>query len=50
MTGEFLKELGIDMIDNNNIGAKHLGKKGLHMTPYGTSRLAMNYIQVLKKL
>ena len=50
MTNKQFTSLGSDIIDNSNIETKHLGKKGLHMTPYGTARLAMNYIQVLKKL
>ena len=43
MTNKYLHELGIDIIRNSNIMLKHLGKKGLHMTPYDTARLAMNF-------
>ena len=50
MTNKNLKNLGEDIIDNSNIETKHLGRKGLHMNSYGTSRLAMNIIRVLKKL
>ena len=50
MTNKNFKNLGEDIIDNSNIGTKHLGRIGLHMTPYGTSRLAMNIIRVLKML
>ena len=50
MTNKYISDLGIDIIDNSNITAKHIGQKGHHLTPYGTARLAMNYIQVLKSL
>ena len=50
MTNKYLSDLDVEIIDNSNITAKHLGKKGHHLTPYGTARLAMNYIQVLKYL
>ena len=47
---ESLENQGHHVINNSNIDRKHLGKKGHHMTPYGTSRLAMNFIRVLKTL
>ena len=50
MTNSKLNSVGIDIIDNNNITRKHLGKKGHHMTPYGTGRLAINIINTLKSL
>ena len=50
MTNKNLMNLGEDVIDNSNIETKHLGRKGLHMNSYGTSRLAMNIIRFLKKL
>ena len=50
ITNTKLNTVGVDIIDNNNITRKHLGKKGHHMTPYGTGRLAMNIINTLKSL
>ena len=50
ITNTKLNSVGVDIIDNNNITRKHLGKKGHHMTPYGTGRLAMNIINKLKSL
>ena len=50
VTNTMLNSIGTDIIDNDNITRKHLGKKGHHMTPYGTGRLAMNIIKVLKSL
>ena len=50
MTNKKLKGIGLEVIDNDKIGVQHLGKKGLHLTPYGTGRLAINYIKVLKSL
>ena len=50
MTNKNLINLGTDIIDNSNINRKLLGKKGLHMTPHGTGRLAINFIRVLKTL
>ena len=49
-TNTMLKSHNIEIIDNDNITRKHLGKKGHHMTPYGTGRLAINMIKVLKSL
>ena len=50
VTNKRFKNLGHHVIDNSNINIEHLGKKGHHMTPYGTSRLALNFIRILKKL
>ena len=46
---QHLSELNIDIIDNKNIGDKHLGKKGLHLNRKGTGRLAINFINVIRK-
>ena len=40
-----LKYLQTDTIDNSNIDLSHLGRKGLHMTPHGTGKLAVNIIK-----
>ena len=45
-----LKRNGINIIENRNITFEHLGKKGLHMTPRGTGRLAMNLIAYIQRL
>ena len=50
MVNTNMKKRGMEMIDNDNITRAHLGKKGLHLTPYGTGRLAINIISALKKL
>ena len=42
-----LGELKVDTIDNTNISSKDYGKKGLHLTKSGKSKLAKN---VRKKL
>lgn len=47
---EKLKNLGADIIDNSNIDWSHLGRKGHHMTPHGTGKLAVNFIKTLKSL
>ena len=47
---EQLKHLGTDIMDNNNINWIHLGRKGHHLTPHGTGKLAMNIIKKLKSL
>ena len=50
LTNKYLSNLGVDIINNDNITTMHLGRKGHHMTPRGTGRLAMNFIRVLKSL
>ena len=45
-----LKNLGAEIIDNSNIDWSHLGRKGHHMTPHGTGKLAVNFIKTLKSL
>ena len=40
----------MDIIDNSNIERTHLGRKGLHMKPHCTGKLAVNIIHVLKSL
>ena len=42
--------LDLFIMDNSNIGESHLGKKGLHLNTHGTSRLAMNFISVIRNL
>ena len=50
MTNENMEKRELNIIDNSNIIRTHLGKKGLHMNPNGTGRLALNIIKVLKSL
>ena len=50
VTNTMLHSVSDDIINNDNININHLGKRGHHMTPYGTGRLAMNIIKVLKSL
>ena len=45
-----LINLSVPIVENKNISRKHLGYKGLHLNSYGSSRLAMNLISVIKKL
>ena len=42
--------LKLPVVDNKNISRKHLGYKSLHLNSYGSFRLAMNLISVIKKL
>ena len=44
-----LINLKIPLILNENITEKHLGKLGLHLNKYGLARLAMNYMQYMRK-
>ena len=37
-------------IVNNIVRRKHLGYKGVHLNSYGSSRLAMNLISIIKKM
>ena len=45
-----LKTSNENVILNENIDYNSLGRKGLHMTPRGDTRLAMNFINFLKRL
>ena len=45
-----LKSANISIIDNENINYECLGKKGLHMTSKGITRLAMNFISFIRRL
>ena len=39
-----------DVVINENIDVSCLGKRGLHLNPKGSGRLAMNYISLMKRL
>ena len=43
-----LMNLNIPYLDNTNIVRKHIGKKGLHLNNYGSARIAMNIISLIK--
>ena len=45
-----MHHLETPFISNNNIGEEGLGKKGLHMNYRGTTKLAVNFIDILKEL
>ena len=45
-----LGSLNLEIIDNSNIKAQHLEKKGLHLNHHGTGRLALNFMKILKKI
>ena len=49
-TNKIMKSLDILLIDNGNIDENFLAKRGLHLKPHGTGRLAMNFINGIKKL
>ena len=49
-TNRYIHNLGIEIIDNSNISRKHMGRKGLHLTPFGTAQLVINFLRVLKSL
>ena len=38
------------LLDNSNIKAYHLDKKGLHLNNYGTRKIASNIISLIKRL
>ena len=42
--------LKFPIVNNMDIAQKHLGYKGLHLNGFGSSRLAINLISVIKKL
>ena len=48
---EKLSKLNLLVMDNSNIISKYLGKKGHHLTsPHGSGRLAMNIINLIRRL
>ena len=50
-----LRQLGFEMkslpnvIINNNVDGSCLGKKGLHLNPKGSGRLAINFISLMRR-
>ena len=49
-TNRKFDHLDTTILQNNNILADHLGKKGLHLNGFGTGRLAKNLIEMIKEL
>ena len=41
---------GIEVIDNSDISAKHLGKKKVHLNPSGSTILARNILNSMKRI
>ena len=44
------KLMDYDIIFNDNVDASCLGKRGLHLNPKGSGRLAINFISVMRRL
>ena len=44
-----LSSLQSECIKDDNISAKHLGQKGLHLNPKGIARLAPNFLKQIRK-
>ena len=47
---KMLNSLKLYILDNSNIEEKHLSNRGLHLNDYGTKRMALNIITLLKNL
>ena len=44
------EEVNIEIMDNNNIGEAHLGRKGLHLNGKGIGRFDLNLISTIRHL
>ena len=44
-----LETLNLECIENGNISAQHLGRKGLHLNSKGKGRLAINFLNQIRK-
>ena len=44
-----LSALNLNCIENDNINAQHLGRKGLHLNDKGKGRLALNFLKQLRR-
>ena len=49
-TNSKFNHLDTTILRNDNIEEEQLGKKGLHLSGYGTGRLAKNLIEMIKEL
>ena len=45
-----LETLNLECIETGNIGAQHLGRKGLYLNSKGKGRLALNFRNQIRKL
>ena len=45
-----IKKLDYKFLDNSNLNFSHLGQKGLHLSNYGTKKMALNIISLIKRL
>ena len=45
-----LRQLKTDIVDNTNATSRHIGIKGLHLNFSGTTQLAKNFANVIKKI
>ena len=45
-----LRQLKTDIVDNTNITSRHIGIKGLHLNFFGTTQLAKNFANIIKKI
>ena len=45
-----LRQLKTDIVDNTNIISRHIGIKGLNLNFSGTTQLAKNFANVIKKI
>ena len=44
-----LETLNLECMENSNIRAQHLGRKGLHLNSEGKGRLALNFLNQIRK-
>ena len=44
-----LETLNLGCVENDNISAQHLGRKGLHLNSKGKGRLALNFLNQIRK-
>ena len=47
---ELIRKSDVSILDNSNIEGMHIGKKGLHLNGRGTGRIALNIINLIRKL
>ena len=45
-----LKRLQYNIVDNSNLNISQLGRRGLHFSHYGTKKIAINIISLIKRL
>ena len=45
-----IRSLRLSIVDNNNIGSKEIGRKGLHLNDKGVSKFASNLVAKLRSI